>query len=342
MTNSDEQAFLKAILAAPDDDTPRLVFADWLDERGEGDDAARAALIRAQCRLERLPLGSKERNKLQREAKAILKKHGDRWAKALHEAVDVRQCEFRRGFLEHVAMSATTFAQNAKKIFDAVPTIRSACFIEASNEMARVAKCKYLARLAALDIHELCHCGFCPIHNDLRALFNTKHAASLTELNVAGDRMDWEGAERLAKSAALAKLTTLDVSNNPLGDDGVAALGKSKHLTQLVTLNLSACSFTGAGLEELGNFKNLTALRNLILRTNDITAMMLQPFVVSPLFAQLTSLDLSGNPFANAGAQVLAAAPKTAALETLTVKRCRVSGKGLALLKRRFGKGLVK
>ena len=28
-------AFLRAILDAPDDDTPRLVYADWLEERGE-------------------------------------------------------------------------------------------------------------------------------------------------------------------------------------------------------------------------------------------------------------------------------------------------------------------
>jgi uncharacterized protein (TIGR02996 family) len=29
---SDGEALLKAIIADPDDDTPRLVFADWLDE----------------------------------------------------------------------------------------------------------------------------------------------------------------------------------------------------------------------------------------------------------------------------------------------------------------------
>ena len=32
---NDEAAFLAAILADPDDDAPRLVFADWLDERGD-------------------------------------------------------------------------------------------------------------------------------------------------------------------------------------------------------------------------------------------------------------------------------------------------------------------
>lgn len=44
-------ALLRAIGAAPDDDTPRLVAADWLDEHGDAD---RAAFIRAQVELARL------------------------------------------------------------------------------------------------------------------------------------------------------------------------------------------------------------------------------------------------------------------------------------------------
>jgi uncharacterized protein (TIGR02996 family) len=48
---SDEAAFLAAIRAEPDDDTVRLVYADWLDEHG---DAARAKFIRVQCERERL------------------------------------------------------------------------------------------------------------------------------------------------------------------------------------------------------------------------------------------------------------------------------------------------
>lgn len=47
-----EDDFLTAITAAPDDDTPRLVYADWLDEHGR---RARAALIRVQCEQARLP-----------------------------------------------------------------------------------------------------------------------------------------------------------------------------------------------------------------------------------------------------------------------------------------------
>jgi|GEM_PF-2371512 len=49
MHDSDERgAFLAAIRAEPDDDTPRLVLADWLQEHDEPD---RAELIRVQCRL---------------------------------------------------------------------------------------------------------------------------------------------------------------------------------------------------------------------------------------------------------------------------------------------------
>ena len=41
-----EPAFLAAIHAEPHSDTPRLVFADWLDERGHPGDAERVEFIR--------------------------------------------------------------------------------------------------------------------------------------------------------------------------------------------------------------------------------------------------------------------------------------------------------
>jgi uncharacterized protein (TIGR02996 family) len=49
---TDRDALLAAILAAPADDAPRLVYADWLDEHGEGD---RAEFIRLGCFLSHNP-----------------------------------------------------------------------------------------------------------------------------------------------------------------------------------------------------------------------------------------------------------------------------------------------
>jgi uncharacterized protein (TIGR02996 family) len=48
---ADESAFRAAVLAAPDDDGPRLVYADWLEERGD----PYGELIRTQCKLAGLP-----------------------------------------------------------------------------------------------------------------------------------------------------------------------------------------------------------------------------------------------------------------------------------------------
>lgn len=47
---TEEQSLLAAILAAPDEDTPRLAYADWLGENGRHD---LAEFIRVQCELER-------------------------------------------------------------------------------------------------------------------------------------------------------------------------------------------------------------------------------------------------------------------------------------------------
>src|SRR5436309_6205981 len=47
---SDAPTLLAAIRAAPEDDAPRLVYADWLDENGQPE---RAEFIRVQCELAR-------------------------------------------------------------------------------------------------------------------------------------------------------------------------------------------------------------------------------------------------------------------------------------------------
>src|SRR5262249_2537148 len=46
---TDEEALLRAIRLAPADDASRLVYADWLEERGEG---GRAEFLRADAHLQ--------------------------------------------------------------------------------------------------------------------------------------------------------------------------------------------------------------------------------------------------------------------------------------------------
>jgi uncharacterized protein (TIGR02996 family) len=58
MSDPHLSALWRGVLAKPDDDAPRLVYADWLDELGE---AEHAAFIREQIELVRTPPASQNR-----------------------------------------------------------------------------------------------------------------------------------------------------------------------------------------------------------------------------------------------------------------------------------------
>ena len=97
---SDELALLTAIIAYPDEDTPRLIFADWLQENGQPE---RAEFIRVQIEVTRLPERDRKtphyRERLTRFRELIVA-HRDGWVKPL--AVAPTQVVFRRGFIEEL------------------------------------------------------------------------------------------------------------------------------------------------------------------------------------------------------------------------------------------------
>src|SRR4051794_12165161 len=75
------EAFLRDIIEHPDDDAPRLRFADWLQDHG---DPARAEFIRVQCELARVPgpyggTPGSRREQLRDRENELLGRHGDRW-----------------------------------------------------------------------------------------------------------------------------------------------------------------------------------------------------------------------------------------------------------------------
>ena len=62
----DQQALLRAIIKNPDEDTPRLMYADWLEEH---DEPYRAKFIRAQLKAATAPpkkTGGREEHELER------------------------------------------------------------------------------------------------------------------------------------------------------------------------------------------------------------------------------------------------------------------------------------
>src|SRR5262245_15431683 len=105
-----DSAFLAAIQEAPDDDAPRLVYADWLEEQGDAD---RAEFVRLQCALARLDEDDEGRPALEARERALWKKHGKDWRRPL--APFSRKFAFKRGFPEEVLVPAQTFVDHARE-----------------------------------------------------------------------------------------------------------------------------------------------------------------------------------------------------------------------------------
>ena len=75
-----EDAFLRAILETPDDETPRLVFADWLEEHGDLIQAARGELMRVQCELARWVPDLPRRTALQERESTLIRTFAQHWS----------------------------------------------------------------------------------------------------------------------------------------------------------------------------------------------------------------------------------------------------------------------
>jgi len=82
----DRAALLRAIVESPDDDAPRLVYADWLDERGESD---RAEFIRLQCAIHGSPMPDAEWKALVARCEALLAANEPRWMKEVPGPPDI-------------------------------------------------------------------------------------------------------------------------------------------------------------------------------------------------------------------------------------------------------------
>jgi uncharacterized protein (TIGR02996 family) len=109
----------QAILADPDDDALRLVYADSLEERGEPE---RAAFIRVQVELARLPEGDGRRGALEATERRLLAENEEAWLGPIRPWVS--HWVFRRGFVEEVTVPAQVYLDHAAALTRLAPIRR--------------------------------------------------------------------------------------------------------------------------------------------------------------------------------------------------------------------------
>jgi uncharacterized protein (TIGR02996 family) len=224
MTHAD--AFLQDILAHPDDDAPRLIFADWLEEQGDASSVARAEFIRVQCTLAAGQLPPERHDELVRRERQILNEWQEEWVRPIRRLV--HDWTFHRGFVCYVAMLADTFLAHAGKLFRRAPIqdlrLRFSRYDQSIRpgepiNMAAIAENKHLNRLLRL------HLGENRLESrHLRALVVSEHLTNLTSLSLWLNRIGDSGIRALAASPLLGRLEELDLCRNDFGAGGLRAL----------------------------------------------------------------------------------------------------------------------
>jgi uncharacterized protein (TIGR02996 family) len=360
MAVTHEDAFIQAIIESPDDDVPRLVFADWLDDHGQ---AERAEFIRVQVELARAAADglapATRRDELLARQQELLRGHERQWADRLHGVAD--RYWFRRGFVEDVEIDAEALLAHSSTVFESAP-VRHARLGGGLEALARLSASPLLARLRSIDLSFGCYGvndgdlkslatlpllrlleSLCVIEcnvsgEGLRSVLGSSHLLRLRCLHLSECQMHGEdGVRPLAESPRLAGLTQLWLNDNGLGDAGASALAASPNWLRLEHLSLSECEVGDGGAEALARSPHLGRLAGLYLSGNDVGDRGAAALAGSAGLPAVEHLYLQRNQVTDAGARAFASSPHLGRLRALVLEKNEIGPEGVAALKARFG-----
>jgi uncharacterized protein (TIGR02996 family) len=346
--SSDQEAFLAAIAASPEEDTPRLAYADWLDEHGDHD---RARFIRLQIDESREP----GRKGLREEADGLLAANGRQWVEELGLPVansgrpamssgvwEIGETSliFWRGFVHHVSCAPAQFARLAESLFRRHPVTavtalaRRSTGPEAANWLRPVLDRPELGRIKFLG---LSHSGVADRHvYELVCSRNLGPALALgiretSELTAAGVRaLGSLPRSRLTGLFASACGWARTRGSTALDRETIRVLIDSECCADLEELELGESDCSDELIAELA--RSRWPLRDLILRGDRATAAGLAALLSSPVMAALRSLELRGTGTGDDGARLIAVCPAAAGLRGLCLAHCGLGDAGAAAI----------
>jgi uncharacterized protein (TIGR02996 family) len=224
---TDDEALLAGILADPEADLPRLVYADFLEETGLEANIARAEFIRVQIELARLPteeLSTQAALTWRIQESVLLKNFAKTWLAPLRVKGEALQNPgthglFRRGFLETVWMPAIIFTTKAQKLFARAPVRELRVTRTTLPELAEM-----LAQPHVRQLHTLNLCDRSLGDDAARMLAESEALPSFQHLLLKACNLTDGGAISLAETPHLWQPQRIDVSNNPITPVGFARL----------------------------------------------------------------------------------------------------------------------
>lgn len=318
---SEEAELLAKVLAAPDDDGPRLVLADFWTSKGD----PRGEFVTLQCRLAAAK-DDEARRKLRIAENKLLAAHGAEWTRALLAAAPptaplrANKLVFHRGFLEEAALPISAL-DDLEPYFQAAPLLRR-LRIDAPGPTGQPQRppsltgklsSPRLRGVRALDLRVAAG-------GDLAALAiaESSQLGGLRELKLEASSWAVPGYVFYTGEPATHLLTSA----------GALALAKSKHLTGLEQLELSPNAIGSAGVAALVDAG--WALEHLDVSGNQLDDAALLAIAAAPSLKALRFLAVGGGAYTPKGLAALASSKTLGALETLKFDGAPLGAKGLA------------
>lgn len=344
------QAFESDLVAHPDDDTPRLVLADWLQEHGDEHAAARAEFIRVQIELARLNPDDPRYEELSRREEVLLEVHRDHWLGPLAEIVT--DAVWMRGFPQRMKLGVRAFMDNADEIFRQAPILHLQLLRinQTKMTMEELAACPHFARLrgfslpgslvgdvklsALLQNADLSNVETLDLPNTGAGEDSLKAVAAdrfprLKSLNLSGNVMEFV-IQRLFRADVPFSLTHLDLGGAGMNSQDIEALFRWRGLAAVETLALWGNRLGTAGARHLAASPYLGRLRSLDLTYSEIGMRGMQALAGAETFADLRELRLGYNSILSAGLKALRHARFAGNLSALHLTGNNVADAGLA------------
>jgi uncharacterized protein (TIGR02996 family) len=348
---TDHDALLAAILANPDEDTPRLMFADWLDENGDAD---RAEFVRVQCELARIraaeadlpvapdkgyfrndewpvawqPQDYEKRRALLKRESELVTAHGAEWRKGLPKYADnvttQQDVKFRRGFVGHATVPLGRFTKSPAALWEQHPVESILLTYSGGNDRRKVPKCRPLVALR--ELHFLDNDGD---SDTLTPYAECPYLSALRKFNLGQAAIKDDGALALSRSPHLRPVA-LELVCWSLSAKGLAALLNASFASRLRSFKPSGRLPVGA-MESLAEAP-LGALHRLELR-RCIADEGVELLTRSGQITHLVTLDLSENDLTDVALRALAAWPGLAGVLVLNLgDNLALTERGLAAL----------
>lgn len=268
MDSADREALFARIMEEPEDDAPRLIYSDILEEAGDTD---RAEFIRLQIRHARMAEDDPDRNGLQLRIEELRSEHGVDWINELPQFRHVHWEIFERGFISTARFEKPDdFFDRSAAVFRATPVTRLRLEQFYSDDIRKLAPMTILNHVQELDLEGGCRAG----NAGIASLVEADQLKSVVSIKAPNNNLGPAAIRMLANAPFASRLVNLDVSRNDIHDDGAASLADhgsdSKGLINLRQLCVSNCRLTTVGLDAIFARPIIQQLRTLMIGGNNI------------------------------------------------------------------------